>query len=124
MHDIMDEAGYQPIFDGKTLNGWKTIPRVYGSLHPDGPLLDDVLAEYGVVVPANPELHPPHWFVDDHGVLIGEQDAPGSGYGGYLISEQACGDFDLALEVRADWRAHTGVRAGSSSSRPLTLVPR
>ena len=55
-----------------------------------------------------PEKHPAHWFVED-GVLVGEQDAPGSGYGGYLVSDQAFGDFELVLEMRPDWPADTGV---------------
>jgi hypothetical protein len=43
------------------------------------------------------------------GVLIGEVDAPGSGYGGYLVSDRAFGDFELKLEMRPDWPADTGV---------------
>lgn len=109
MTDIMDDAGYRPLFDGKTLDGWRSIPRIYGPLQPGGPHLDDVLKQYGITVPPNPELHPPKWTVDDEGVLTGEQDAPGSGYGGYLITEEAFGDFDLALEMRPDWPADTGV---------------
>lgn len=41
--------------------------------------------------------------------LAGEQDTPGSGYGGYLVSDQAFGDFELVLEMRPDWPADTGV---------------
>ncbi len=109
MREIMDEDGFRPIFNGKDLTGWRPIPRIYGALHPGGPLLDDVLAEYQVEVPPDPASRPAVWHVDDKGVLIGEQDEPGSGYGGYLISEAAYGDFDLALEMRPDWPADTGV---------------
>jgi hypothetical protein len=55
-----------------------------------------------------PEQHPAKWFLED-GVLVGEEDSPGSGYGGYLESEQAYGDFELVLEMLPDWPADTGV---------------
>lgn len=55
-----------------------------------------------------PEKHPPRWLVEN-GVLIGEQEFPGSGYGGYLISEETFGNFELVLEARPDWSVDTGV---------------
>jgi hypothetical protein len=106
--DVMQEAGFRPLFDGETLTGWRAIPRIYGELYPGGPALAEYFRERGVTPPAEPEKHPAIWRVED-GVLIGEQDAPGSGYGGYLITEEAFGDFDLALEMRPDWPADTGV---------------
>jgi hypothetical protein len=52
--------------------------------------------------------HPAHWFVED-GYIVGEQEFPGSGYGGYLITEETFGDFELVMEVRPDWPADTGI---------------
>jgi len=105
---IEDDSGYRPLFDGLSLNGWSAIPRVYGTVYPGGPPLAEYFAEIGVTAPPHPEDHPAVWRVDD-GVLIGEQDAPGSGYGGYLITDDTYGDFDLAIEMRPDWPADTGV---------------
>lgn len=109
MRDVFDETGYEQIFDGATLDGWRAIPRVYGAVHPGGPSVADLFAERGIVPPVDPELHPAVWHVEADGVLVGEQDAPGSGYGGYLITERDFGDIDLSLELRPDWPADTGV---------------
>ncbi|MFI2564312.1 DUF1080 domain-containing protein [Paenarthrobacter sp. NPDC018779] len=103
-----DGDGFVPLFDGKSLSGWYSVPRVYGTEYPGGPLLLERFEALGLTPPVEPEKHPAHWFVED-GVLIGEQDSPGSGYGGYLVSEQAFGDFELVLEMRPDWPADTGV---------------
>ncbi len=103
-----DDAGFVPLFDGTTLAGWRAVPRVYGTEYPGGPALLDRFADLGLTPPVEPEKHPAHWFVED-GVLVGEQDSPGSGYGGYLVTEKAYGDFELALEMRPDWPADTGV---------------
>ncbi|HEY3339781.1 MAG TPA: DUF1080 domain-containing protein [Propionicimonas sp.] len=107
--DVMDDAGYRPIFDGSSLAGWTPVPRVYGALYPGGPGVVEYLADSGFHPPSDPELHPARWRVDEAGVLVGEQDSPGSGYGGYLVSDQAFGDFDLAIEARPDWPADTGI---------------
>jgi hypothetical protein len=104
----MDEAGYRALFDGRSLAGWSAIPRIYGSLYPGGPPVTDYFASMGVAVPVEPEKHPAKWRVED-GALVGEQDLPGSGYGGYLITDDSFGDFDLSLELRPDWPADTGI---------------
>lgn len=105
---LPDVDGYHPLFDGTSLAGWRAVPRIYGTVYPGGPSLLDYFDAHGLKRPVEPEAHPAHWFVED-GVLVGEQDAPGSGYGGYLVSEEAYGDFDLVLEMRPDWPADTGV---------------
>jgi Domain of Unknown Function (DUF1080) len=104
--DVFEEVGYRPIFDGRTLDGWRVIPRVYGAIYPGGPQLAEHFAARGIQPPADPELHPPAWTVED-GALVGHQGTPG--YGGYLISERAFGDVDLSIELRPDWPADTGV---------------
>ncbi|MGG5172358.1 3-keto-disaccharide hydrolase [Pseudarthrobacter sp. J1738] len=100
--------GFVPLFNGTTLDGWRAVPRIYGTLYPGGPGVLDIFAANGREVPVDPEKHPARWFVQD-GVLVGEQDTPGSGYGGYLVTEQAYDDFELVLEMRPDWPADTGV---------------
>lgn len=98
--------GFVPLFDGSTLTGWHAVPRVYGTAYPGGPMVDDLLAEYGMKTPPDPEKHPARWSVHN-GELIGQQDEPG--YGGYLVSDDSFGDFELVLEMRPDWPADTGV---------------
>jgi len=112
MHDPLDsndgQPSFTPLFDGVSLAGWRPAPRVYGAEYPGGPSVLELFDRTGIPRPDEPEKHPAHWFVED-GVLVGEQDSPGSGYGGYLVSEQTFGDFELALEMRPDWPADTGV---------------
>jgi hypothetical protein len=54
------------------------------------------------------DAHPASWSVED-GVIVGRQQPEGSGYGGYLISDQDYGDFELRLEANPDWPADTGI---------------
>jgi Domain of Unknown Function (DUF1080) len=100
------EAGFQSLFDGESLAGWHPEPRVYGALYPGGPSLDTLIAERGWTVPENPATHPAAWHVEDR-VLIGQQAKPT--YGGYLVSDEMFGDFELVLEARPDWPADTGI---------------
>lgn len=102
------DGAFRPLFDGKTLKGWRAIPRVAGNSWPGGPSVAELRKARGVAAPVEPEKHPAHWSVKD-GVIVGEQEFPGAGYGGYLITEQTYGDFELVLEMKPDWPADTGV---------------
>jgi hypothetical protein len=102
------DDGYVPLFDGSTLDGWHPAPRVYGTVYPGGPHVHELFAQRGIEPPVEPEKHPAVWTVED-GAIVGRQDAPGSGYGGYLVSDRAFGDFELALEAKPDWPADTGI---------------
>lgn len=97
---------FRPLFDGRTLAGWRAIPRVYGDWRPGGPPVIDLLKQYGMETPPDPEAHPAVWQVED-GAIVGRQAK--LGYGGYLLSEETFGDFELVLEMRPDWPADTGV---------------
>lgn len=48
------------------------------------------------------------WTVDD-GVLLGEQDPPGSGNGGFLFTDRKYGNFELIIDMKPDWGIDTGV---------------
>lgn len=72
------------LFNGSDLAGWHKPPKRIG--HGTGG----------------------HWFVKDS-VLSGEQDPPGSGNGGILLSDRKFGDFDLELEMNPDWGPDSGV---------------
>jgi len=74
----------QLLFDGQSLKGWHKPPKRIA--HGTGG----------------------HWWAED-GVLLGEQDPPGSGNGGLLLSDEKFGDFDLQLEMLCDYGPDTGV---------------
>jgi hypothetical protein len=80
----LSEEGFVSIFDGKTLNGWHTNPKPI--VHGKGG----------------------HWEVES-GAITGEQDPPGSGNGGVLLTDQEYGDFELLLELNPDWGIDSGV---------------
>ena len=100
--------GFEPLFNGRDLTGWSVIPRSYGSLWPGGPDVLDVVDDFPADYAEQAALHPAAWTVED-GVLVGRQQPPGSGYGGYLITDEKYGDFELQLDMNPDWPADTGV---------------
>lgn len=101
-------SDFVPLFDGETLTGWRAIPRAYGSLYPGGPDVLDVLTDFPRDYNEQADAHPAAWTVED-GAIVGRQQPPGSGYGGYLITEATYGDFELRFEANPDWPADTGV---------------
>ncbi len=72
------------LFDGQSLKGWHKPPKRIS--HGTGG----------------------HWFVKE-GLLVCEQDPPGSGNGGILLSDEKFGDFELQLDMHPDWGPDTGV---------------
>lgn len=78
------EEGFIELFDGKTLTGWHKNPEKIG--HGTGGL----------------------WYVED-GVLTGEQDPPGSGNGGILLTDRKFGDFELLIDMKPDFGPDSGV---------------
>ena len=105
----IDNDGFVPLFDGKTLNGWFATPRTYGQMWPGGPTVQEA---YPHAFPADyneqAAKHPAVWTVED-GAIVGRQDSPGSGWGGYLVTEKTYGDFELTFEANPDWPADTGI---------------
>ena len=72
------------LFDGKTLRGWHKNPTRIG--HGTG----------GV------------WEVED-GAIAGEQDPPGGGNGGILLTDQKFGDFELLIDLKPSWGICSGL---------------
>lgn len=101
-------TGFEPLFNGKDLSGWSVIPRSYGSIWPGGPDVLDIAPDFPGDYAEQAALHPAAWTVED-GAIVGRQQPLGSGYGGYLISDEMYGDFELTLELNPDWPADTGV---------------
>jgi len=79
-----DEEGWITLFDGKTLDGWHKNPQRIG--HGTGG----------------------QWAVED-GTITGQQDPPGSGNGGILLTDRQFGDFELMLELKPDWGICSGL---------------
>jgi hypothetical protein len=104
----VNEPGFAPLFDGVSLTGWRIIPRTYGCLYPGGPRVLEVLTDFPPDYNEQASAHPAAWTVED-GAIVGRQDPPGSGWGGYLITDRAFGDFELRLDANPDWPADTGV---------------
>lgn len=78
------EGGYTSLFDGKSLTGWHTNAQKIG--HGTGG----------------------HWQVEN-GTITGEQDPPGSGNGGMLMTDKKYGDFELTVDLSPDWGVDSGV---------------
>lgn len=107
------------MFDGKTLDGWLTSPRVYVprgekfAKIPSDQLYDEVIKFYtdnegGNRIPNQERVkNRGVWEVKD-GAVIGGQ-VPGSIAGSYLISEKTYGDFELTLEANPDFPIDTGI---------------
>jgi hypothetical protein len=81
------EAGFVPIFDGATLQGWHVSGRTGHSA-------------------ASQHRTGGRWEVVD-GAIVGTQDIPGNG--GIILSDQAFGDFEVALEMKNDFGPDSGL---------------
>lgn len=79
-----DLHGFVNIFDGKDLSGWHTNRQRIA--HGTGGL----------------------WQVEN-GVLTGQQDPPGSGNGGILMTDKKYDDFELLIDLAPDWGIDSGV---------------
>jgi hypothetical protein len=79
-----EKDGFLSLFNGRDLDGWHTNRA--RSAHGSGGL----------------------WQVED-GVLTGQQDPPGSGNGGLLLSDRRYADFELLIDMHPDWGPDSGV---------------
>lgn len=81
------DEGFTPIFDGKTLTGWKISAKTGHS-------------------GASKNKSGGRWEVVD-GAINGSQDIPGNG--GIIITEKEYGDFEVALEMKNDFGPDSGL---------------
>ena len=80
------EAGdWKPLFNGRDLAGWH-LQKERGQHGTGG-----------------------HWGVNDDGVLFGEQGPPGSGNGGFLLTDETFDEFELEVSLRPDWGPDSGI---------------
>ncbi|MDR6885199.1 DUF1080 domain-containing protein [Bacillus sp. 3255] len=112
------DGTFTPIFDGETLAGWHSVPRLPVPRTPGGPNPDMTTETYRQAARTSGL-----WTIED-GAIIGRQDPPGCGYGGYLLSDEVYGDFELLLEARPDWPADTGIllRASALGSQGFQIL--
>ncbi len=82
--DSADADGWISLFDGRSLAGWHKNPQRIG--HGTGG----------------------HWVVKE-GVIVGEQDPPGSGNGGMLLTDRTFADFELMIDLKPDWGVDSGL---------------
>ncbi len=75
-----DETGFVPVFDGKTLDGWKISAKTGHS-------------------GTTKNKSGGKWVVEN-GAIVGSQDVPGNG--GIIITQKEYGDFEVALEMNND----------------------
>jgi hypothetical protein len=97
------QNGFHPIFDGVSLAGWHAVPRHNAPRSPDDPWPDRDGEAW-----RRADASAGRWTVEQ-GAIVGRQDPPGSGLGGYLVSDATYGDCELVLEARPDWPADTGI---------------
>jgi hypothetical protein len=81
------EAGFVPIFDGQTLQGWHASAKTGHSA-------------------ASKNRSGGKWVVED-GAIVGTQDTPGNG--GILITDGSFGDFEVVLEMKNDFGPDSGL---------------
>jgi hypothetical protein len=89
-----DDTGFVPIFDGKTLNGWKVSAKTGHS-------------------GASKNKTGGKWEVKD-GAITGSQDIPGNG--GIIITQKEYGDFEVVLETNNDFGPDSGLFLRSSDT--------
>ena len=110
-------AGFAPLFDGHSLEGWHTAPRI-GVPKTAGEGLAAVgkPPKQGVIGSAQAAAKG-RWGVHD-GVITGGQDELRTvhvednsdwGLGSWLMTNATYGDFELLLEARPDWPCDTGI---------------
>lgn len=112
------QSRWRPLFDGKTLDGWRSIHRLPVARYPSGRSPSESEPRYRKALKGKGD-----WRVVA-GAITGGQDPPGSGIGGYLISDEKFADFELSLEANPDWGVDTGImiRATSIGSQGFQIL--
>ena len=113
----LDSIGFVRLFKRRRSNRMVRDATKLRDMWPGGPTVHEAYPEV-VAADYNDRAaeHPAVWTVED-GAIVGRQDSPGSGWGGYLVSERTFGDFELLLEAKPDWPADTGVMVRSCRTR-------
>ena len=112
------QTAWRPLFDGETLDGWRAIHRLPVARNPGGPSPAKDSPRYRKALRSKGD-----WKAVD-GAITGGQEPPGSGVGGYLITDEKFADFELSLEANPDWGVDTGlmIRATAIGSQGFQLL--
>ncbi len=117
-----DTAGFDPLFDGRSLAGWHTAPRIGVPKTAAEGLAPAKTAPKGKIATAQ-ELARGRWEVHD-GIITGGQDekrlvhredGADWGLGSWLMSDKNYGDFELLVDARPDWPCDTGIYVRSTN---------
>ena len=90
-------GAWRNLFNGQTLTGWHTNP---------------ARIEHGTGG---------RWQVQ-RGTLTGEQDPPGSGNGGILLTDNLFADFEVQVDIKPDWGVDTGLLLRCNDKRQCFQV--
>jgi len=104
-----EAAAERILFDGRTLQGWHAVPRLPMPRHPGAPQPSKDSEAYKRALSSRGR-----WQVRD-GAITGGQEPPASGLGGYLLTDETFGDFELSIDANPDWGVDTGVMVRSTS---------
>jgi hypothetical protein len=107
--NLRRRRSFRRLFDGKTLAGWRAIPRVPVAAYPGAPEPDHDSPAYRAALSSKGR-----WTVEN-GAILGGQDPPGSRLGGYLITEATFGDFEMTIDVNPDWSTDSGIMIRATS---------
>lgn len=83
----LNDAGFETIFDGKSLKGWHVSTQTGhsgASMHTSGG----------------------KWVLED-GAIVGSQDIPGNG--GIILTDRLFGDFEVIVEMKNDYGPDSGL---------------
>lgn len=115
--------GFKPLFDGRSLTGWHTAPRL-GVPRTAGAALAAAAKPVakGLVATAQ-ESAKGHWEVRDGWIAGGQdeqrvvhrEDGADWGLGSWLMSDETFGDFELLVDARPDWPCDTGIYVRSTA---------
>jgi hypothetical protein len=108
--------GFKPLFDGRSLAGWHTAPRIGVPKTAAEALAPAKPQAKGKIATAQ-EGAKGRWEARD-GIIVGGQDelrvvhredGADWGLGSWLMTDETFGDFELLLDARPDWPCDTGI---------------
>lgn len=127
MSGINLSAQEKVLFDGKSLEGWTPMPRLYiprnaGFEQMSPEELPDAVLKWYNAKPGNESRlsHLGKWEIVD-GAITGGHVPDDSRYGAYLVSDGTYGDFELELDAWPDWPVDTGIMLRANKIATLGL---
>ena len=112
-------TGFKPLFDGQSLSGWHSAPRLGVPKTAAA-----ALASSGAPTSKSAKDNAKGIWTVRGGVIEGGQDAQrfvhredGAdwGYGSWLMSDETFDDFELLVDARPDWPCDTGIYVRSTA---------